>query len=246
MRVLVACIKSDSKVGTLDTWREMKDLTLHYRYDANVFDALEDSINMENMMRLESFGLHSYKGVSLPNCVCEFQNLKILDFSHCSEVRELPIGSFPRLKVLILYHLKKLESLSGTFNVWNERSMSNLQDLTISSCPLLMKLPLRMRLLNLKVLEILYCDNLKELDIENGAFPMLEKLFLENLIKLESITRSSGVWNEEAISKLEKVRIRFCPMLRRLHMALKKLFKSNKICWEDEDKSIVFSDLFTE
>lgn len=29
-------------------------------------------------------------------------------------------------------------------------------------------------------------------------------------------------------------------------MALKKLLKSNKICWEDEDKSIVFSDLFTE
>lgn len=203
-----------------------------------------DGVNIEKIERVEMLQWNGYDGVTLPNC--EFQNLKVLQLSLCTELRELPLRSFPMLTVLELNYLEELESLSGPSNVWNEGSMSKLQQLTIWGSPLLKKLPLGMRLPNLKVLFLRECESIKALDIGNGDFPMLEQLGLDGLEELESITGSSGVWNEEATSKLERVEIRGCPLLRRLPRAMEKLLRLNKLEWEDLDKSVVLSELFSE
>lgn len=87
---LQAEVVSEIAVGTLGPWLEMRVLTLMYNHDtdANTDDVLPGSI--QGMKNLEKLRLEKYQGSSLPNCICDFRNLKCLVLSSCHRLRELP------------------------------------------------------------------------------------------------------------------------------------------------------------
>lgn len=156
------------------TWLEMRKVTLTLVYDARTrtrtdsnvavddrdADALMvDILPLQNMNRLQSLSLTGYRGVSLPNYICKFQNLETLKLVDCHQLRELPVleigsdsarDSFPMLKRLVLRRSEKLESITGSYNASNGGTMLKLQSLTILDCPLL-KIEMEMdRLSNLR------------------------------------------------------------------------------------------------
>jgi hypothetical protein len=65
-------------------------------YDADRDDVVEYifPLNMENVKKLEDFTLSSYRGVSLPNCISQFQNLRTLYLNGVPN-----LGSFRRAKL---------------------------------------------------------------------------------------------------------------------------------------------------
>jgi disease resistance protein RPS2 len=173
------------------TWLKMRKLVLQFEHDANARrdaaakadsnvavddgdnvvvkdadgdedDVVEDAVMLdtlplENMNELQTLSLIEYRGLSLPNYICKFQNLEELQLLNCPELRELPVleigsdsasDSFPMLKKLLLWELDKLESIA---NVLNGGAMSKLQYFEISGCPLLKRLPIGIeKLCNLK------------------------------------------------------------------------------------------------
>jgi hypothetical protein len=97
---LSATVKAEIEVGTMGPWLDMRALELTYNHDAdtNGDDVVEDILpeSIKHMKKLERLVLRNYEGLSLPNCICEFQNMKSLTLYSCRRLRELPaleIGS---------------------------------------------------------------------------------------------------------------------------------------------------------
>ena len=106
----------------------MRNLTLEYEEDV---DADRDSIppehvilkNMGSMEKLQNFHLINYQGVTLPNSVCKFRDMKMLLLHSCYQLKVFPIwdngtnastdNSFPMLEKLVLRNLLKLENIGG-------------------------------------------------------------------------------------------------------------------------------------
>jgi disease resistance protein RPS2 len=136
---LDATVKPEIKGGSMSTWSEMRKLRL--RFDGGEDDDAALDIlpqNMQSMKKLQSLELFNYRGVSLPNCICQFQNLKNLHLTRCLKLKELPAleigneaarGGFPMLEKL---HLQRLDSLESI--VWNANTMLQLQILKIAAC----------------------------------------------------------------------------------------------------------------
>lgn len=137
---LTTVVTSENKVDTEVAWLEMRNLTLEYDADA---DAERDCVapehvilqNMGQMKKLENFHLINYQGETLPNSICEFQNMKMLLLHSCYQLKALPAldknrsesaddrsagYSFPILEILVLRNLLKLESIAGSPEIWNE------------------------------------------------------------------------------------------------------------------------------
>jgi len=248
---LTTVVKSEKEVGIMNTWREMRNLTLEYEHDA---DADRDVVapvhvilqKLGDMNKLQNFHLINYQGETLPSCIFEFPNMKMLLLHSCYQLKALPenrsesagdsaleeIGSgsagnsFPILEKIVLKNLFSLKSIAEPFGVWDFKL---LQLLVIVNCPLLDKLPSGMKLPHLKELSITMCNALMELDTGTGGFPMLEMLTLDELNKLQSIAGPSGVWNEGTMSKLQIVQIIDCPLLKRLPMGMEKLSNLRQI-----------------
>lgn len=67
----------------------MKHLVL--QFDRNEHEVMEDlPPDMQNMKNLQTFGLFSYEGTSLPNCICDFERLEQLCLFSCDRLEELP------------------------------------------------------------------------------------------------------------------------------------------------------------
>lgn len=184
-------------------------------------------------------GDRHYLWVSLPKCICQFQNLKNLCLYYCSELKELPAleigsealsGDFPVLERLELWSLS-IESM-----VWNEGAMLKLQILEIACCEELKTLRME-KLPNLRDLNILECD---ELFIGSGGFPMLERLQLNKLPNLDSVP--SSMWNEGTMPKLQFLHIIECPLLGRLSLEkfpnLEEIQFCSWNCWEKVEVDI--------
>lgn len=214
--------KPEIKGGSMSSWSEMTKLKLLFdNKHANRDDAAVDILpqNMQNMKNLQSLHLSDYLGVSLPNCISQFQNLKNLCLYSCSELKELPAlqigseaalsGCFPVLERLELWSLG-VESI-----VWNEGAMLKLQILEIACCEELKTLRME-KLPNLRDLNILECDELKELFIGSVGFPMLETLKLNKLPNLDSVP--SRMWSKGTMPKLQFLHIIQCLLLRRLSL----------------------------
>lgn len=218
---LEVVVKSEIKGGSMSSWSEMTKLKLVFdNKDANRDDAVLDILpqNMQNMKKLQSLHLSNYLGASLPNCICQFQNLKKLCLYSCSELKELPAleirgealsGGFPVLERLELWYVG-IESI-----VWNEGAMLKLQILEIACCDELKTLRME-KLPNLRDVNILECDELKELFIGSAGFPLLETLKLNKLPNFDSIP--SHMWNKGTMPKLQFLHIIECPLLTRLSL----------------------------
>lgn len=74
----------------------------------------------------------------------------------------------------------------------------------------------------LKELQITMCNQLMELDIGSGSYPLLESLTLDELNKLESIAGSPSGWNESTLSELHIVEFVDCPLLKKLPKGMEK------------------------
>ena len=132
--------------------------------------------------------------------------------------------------------------------------MSKIQLLVIFNCPLLKKLPSRMKLPHLKELYITMCNELKELDIGSDCLPMLKTVVLDELNQLESISDPSHVWTGNTISKLQLLEIIDSPLLKKLPIGMEtfsSLRKINgeldwwqRIIWENDNKKTKLSQLF--
>jgi len=164
-------------------------------------------------------------------------------------------NSFPILEKLVLRNLLRLEYLSAEpSGVWNEGTMCRLQLLVIINCPLLQRFPEGMKLPQLKELHITMCNELMELDIGSGGFPVLESLTLDELNKLKSIAGPSDVWNERTISNLHIVEFIDCPLLKTLPMGMEKLSSLKQIngelewwlslTWKNAEMKTSLSQLF--
>jgi len=178
--------------------------------------------NIGNMKKLQDFHLINYQQATLPNSICKLQNIRVLLLCSCYQLEALPTleetksetagesaleetksetagKSFPMLEKLVLRNLLKLKSLvARSSGEWNEGTMSQLQLLVIINCPSLQRFPKGMKLPKLKELQITMCNQLMELDIGSGSYPMLESLTLDELNKLENIAGSDG-WNESTL-----------------------------------------------
>lgn len=234
-------VKSESNVGSMDhTWSKMRNLTLEYEHDANADrdDVAPEHViikNLVNMKDLQNFHLINYQGETLPNSICELQDMTLLLLHSCYQLKALPASgeirsetagnSFPMLEKLVLRNLLKLESIG----VGNEGRMSRLQLLVISNCPSLENLPSGMKLPHLKELHITMCNQLTQLDIGSDGFPMLEMLTLDELNKLNSIAGSSGVWDETTMPNLQIIEFIDCPFLTRLPKGMERLSSLRQI-----------------
>jgi hypothetical protein len=71
-------------------------------------DVMEDlPPDMQNMKNLHSFDLQGYGGISLPNCICDFERLEVLSLISCYQLQELPpLERLPVLRVLTLQGVK--------------------------------------------------------------------------------------------------------------------------------------------
>jgi Leucine-rich repeat (LRR) protein len=265
---LHATVKAE--IDTMGPWLDMRVLKLKYKHDAdtNGDDVVEDILpeSIKHMQKLEALTLFDYEGLSLPNCICEFQNMKSLSLSRCRQLRELPaleIGSesahasFPMLERLELDSLDKLESIAGPSNVLNEKAMPQLKWLQISHCPFAKKLiSATEKLPNLTQVEIWDCNELTELDFGSESFQMLKYLDLSGLNKLESIGGSLNIWNEGTLPKLQELSIQSCSWLRKLPLGMEKLSNLKiimgeldwwqRIRWKDNEMKINLSQLFRE
>jgi hypothetical protein len=164
------------KLGIMGTWLEMKHLLLSF--DAHSMDDVMEDLppDMQNMKNLHSFDLQGYGGISLPNCICDFERLEVLSLNRCyqlqelpplerlpvlrlltltilSEVRELGIRGFPMLERLTINMMDSLESISNV--VWTEATLPKLQSVSIRRCRSLKRLPIGIeKLSNLKHIQI--------------------------------------------------------------------------------------------
>jgi hypothetical protein len=188
-------IRSGIRSGIMGTWLELKHLSLSFDYHY-LGDVMEDlPPDMQNMKNLHSFHLRCYGGISLPNCICDFERLEVLSLYRWYQLQELPpLERLPVLRVLTLDELHAVRELGIRVSV--------------------------------------------------GGFPMLERLEITNLFRLESI--SNVVWTEATLPKLQSVRILGCRSLKRLPIGIEKLtnlkdIEIDKDVWErsiEADKNI--------
>lgn len=262
---LRARINAEIEVGRLGPWSDMRFLELRYRHDDVDVGVAEDVLpeSMKHMKKLEELRLFDYQGLSLPNCICDFRNLKVLSFYSCHQLGEFPameIGSadasFPALDQLTLNGLYKLESLAGPSNVCNERAMPNLQYLQIHHCRFGQTLLSSIgKLPNLTQVEIFHCSEWKEMDFGSGSFQMLTDLTLDRLPMLESIGGPSNIWKEGMLPNLQTLDIWACPLLRKFPLGIEKLCNLKtirgtsvwweSIVWENDEMKTQLSHLFS-
>lgn len=139
-----------------------------------------------------------------------------------------------------------------------------LERLELDSCDNVKELPLLGRLPCLKFLKLRKYSNVRDLeifseerDLEIGScrFPKLEMLHLSEIPKLRSIGKGALV--EVALPKLRVLKIKKCPLLRKLPIGLEKLpnFKAlyghkiswwEKLTWDDHNMKTRLQELFRE
>lgn len=139
-----------------------------------------------------------------------------------------------------------------------------LERLELDSCENVKELPLLGGLPCLKFLKLRKYSNVRDLEIgscgrdleiRSRGFPKLEMLHLSEIPKLRSIGR--GVLEEAALPNLRVLKIKKCPLLRKLPIGLEKLphFKAlyghkiswwEKLIWEDHNMKICLDKLFRE
>jgi len=175
------CVGIGFNSGSLivGTCSEMKHLALSYKMNNDLPQEIQ------NMKNLQSFML-VYKGVNLPNWICEFQQLERLELLECSEVEELPsLERLPNLKILKLHWCERVKDLGigssgdpGGFpmlEILVLKHMNQLQSLTGPSCEGGMlkegTLP------KLRVLKISRCPALKKLPMGIEKLPGLIALY---------------------------------------------------------------------
>lgn len=233
MKKLRLMLKADI-VSSLGSWLDIRSLKLSYEdVDVDVaVDVLPES--MKHMKKLEELILYNYQGLSLPNCICDFRNLKVLVLDECHQLRKFPameIGSadasFPALERLTIDRCRSAQTLLSTTG----------------------KLP------NLTEMHICGCGKSKELDFGSGSFPMLRVLKLSDLPMLQSIGGPSNIWNEGTLPNLRTLAIRECPLLRKLPLGIEKLSNLKKIggpldwweriVWENDEMKVQLSRLFS-
>lgn len=130
-----------------------------------------------------------------------------------------------------------------------------LERLELDSCENVKELPLLGGLPCLKFLKLRKYSNVRDLEIGSCGFPKLEMLHLSEIPKLRSIAR--GVLEEAALPKLRVLKIKKCPLVRKLPIGLEKLpnFKAlyghkiswwEKLIWEDQNLKTRLHELFRE
>lgn len=163
----------------------------------------------------------------------------------------LPEGmqSMKNLQTLVLYDYRgtRLPNWICDFQ--------QLERLELDSCENVKELPLLGRLPCLKFLKLRKYSNVRDLEIGSDGFPELEMLHLSEIPKLRSIGK--GAFVEESLPKLRVLKIKKCPLLRKLPIGLEKLpnFKAlyghkiswwEKLTWEDHNMKTRLHELFRE
>eukprot|EP01018_Ginkgo_biloba_P006708 Gb_15875 [translate_table: standard] len=156
------------RVDTMNNWMEMRTLYMIWTTDGQG-DLPEDA---QRMNKLRDLALENCSVEILPNWICEFRNLRDLLLSNCElkelpaleslpKLKRLEIrgckqlkmlgerfgtaGGFPMLEVSNLHNLPILESLVGstsTEGVMEAGAMARLENLRITACWNLKRLPL--------------------------------------------------------------------------------------------------------
>lgn len=158
----------------------------------------------------------------------------------------LPEGmqNMANLQTLVLYDYRgtKLPNWICKFQ--------QLERLELDSCENVKELPPLEDLPCLKFLKLRKYSSVRNLEIRSRGFPKLEMLHLSDMPKMRSI----DVLVEEALPKLRVLKIKKCPLLRKLPKGLEKLpdFKAiygHKISWWEKipwEEKIYLHKLFRE
>jgi hypothetical protein len=217
-------IRSGVKVGTMAAWLEMRHLTLKFdvkQHDVVMQDLPED---MQNMKKLQVLNLGFYHGISLPNCICDFEQLEKLNLYDCYQLAQLPpLERLPNLRVLSLRMCTKLRELK--IGTWASASgFPLLESLHLQDLPLLESMTTSSSnvfwneeaMPVLQFLKISRCPLLKKLP--NG---------LEKLPKLRQIDAEKDWW-EALIWEDDNIKV-----------CLSKLFKATTgSSWKDKLKRL--------
>jgi disease resistance protein RPS2 len=244
---------------------EISQLTSLKRLHLNMGmeNAVKDPSNVMALMGLKNlmefqlfmffkFETHEIMGTIMGSWV-EMRHL-YLHHNHMSYVKcNLPEG---------MQNMKKLQSFvlfdyRGTILPNWICEFQQLQRLELDCCENVKELPPLERLPYLKFLKLRKYSNVRDLGIgsfgKRSGFPKLEMLHLSEMPKLRSI----GVLVEETLPNLHVLKIKKCPLLRKLPMGLEKLpnlralygYKISwweKIIWEDHNIKIRLHKLFKE
>jgi hypothetical protein len=142
-----------------------------------------------------------------------------------SEIKESTMTTWTdlrRLEVKCLYDADRDDVVEYIFPL-NMENVKKLEDFTLHRYEGVSLTSCISQFQNLRTLELYNCSELRELPaceigngIVGGGFPMLKRLHLYSLEKLESMVGSSVVSSEETMPELEEIYIENCRSLKRL------------------------------
>jgi Leucine-rich repeat (LRR) protein len=192
--------------------------------DCPKIDSLPTSIGQCKSLQNLIIRLRQIK--SIPNSISQLENIRLLNFSGCKELKKLPddaVGSFKSIKCINLSECSGLEEIPisiGNHKILDSLDLScckslrslpdsvgnlqNLQVLNLKKCRSIVALPSSIsNLVNLETLNVHGCQNLGELPGGLGELVRLQSLDLSCCKSLRSLPDSVGNLQNLQVLNLE-------------------------------------------
>jgi len=178
-------------------------LVSRYKY-LRILDLSHSSVEtlpyfIGKLKHLRSLCLYNNKKIrGLPDSICEFQSLQVLDLGGCMELEALPKG----LRKLISHRDFSITTQQAVLPENDIANLSSLQYLTIYCCDNVESLFSGIELPYVKALNVSSCKRLEALPLDSKHFPALETLWIGNCDQLELF---KGHEDQKFILKLKAI-----------------------------------------
>ncbi|KAB2031602.1 hypothetical protein ES319_D05G315800v1 [Gossypium barbadense] len=138
---------------------------------------------------LKELGIDQCKAFDLSKIFLytSLESLQIVD-TKCGQLESFPLGSFPMLKHVGIFRCEELKFISATLEGSHHQHLTCLNSLEILSCQNLISLQIEdgLSVTNLTRLMLLYCPSLKSLPEQmHSIFPSLELLSINDCPEIE-------------------------------------------------------------